>query len=204
MRTVLVTAAVLALTSAPALAQDSIRPVSRVAVFPIQHEMLPAQVGVILSERVAARLLERDRGVSVLGPTGVLARLVQPDIQDAWNRFLFTFTTTGIVDPVELERVCEDLGASALLDLELADWVQREPTYAYGRRLLEALRVGLRAWWFGCSPPHLSWERWSEGISVAAPTDTATATPTTASASAAAAAAVETMLPLIPPVNRNR
>lgn len=204
MRALLAAAAVLALTSGPALAQDSIRPGSRVAVFPIQHEMLPAQMGVILSERVADRLLERDRGISVLGPTGVLARLAQPDIQDAWNRFLFTFTTTGIVDPVELERVCEDLGVSAVLDLELATWVQREPTYAYGRRLLEALRVGLRAWWFGCASPRLSWERWSEGISVAAPTDTAAGSPTTASASAAAGAAVETMLPLIPPINRDR
>jgi len=194
-----VVAALLVSLPGSMLAQRSAPSVRRVAVFPLQHDMVPAQVGVILSDRVAGWLQEQEPGVSVLGPSGVLTQLAAPETQDAWNRFLFTFTMAGIVDPVELGRVCEDFGVDALLDLEIATWVQRDPTYAYGRRFLGALRMGLRVWWFGCSPPRLTWERWSEGVSVApAPHDTTAGSVTSASASTAAGAAVEALLPLIP------
>lgn len=173
--------------------------IRRVAVFPIEHDQIPREEGVILAGRVAGRIAERSRGVAVVGPGGVTARLDSAGVRDSWDRFVFTLSTTGIPDPVELTRVCDGLEVNALLHLEVSTWIQRGGSVEFGYRIVPTLRVGLRAWLYDCAPPRLQCERWSEGMSVGDVSRQRGLTDiTAASATAAVAAAVEAMLDALP------
>jgi len=140
--------------------------IGRVAVFPIQHDRLTPEDGVILAERVAEYLAGHNRGMAVLGPSGVTVQLDSTGMRDSWDRFVFTLTMTGITDPVELARVCDGLEVDALVQLEVATWIQRSAMVEYEYRIAPRLRVGLRAWLFDCAPPGFRGEQWSEGRSV--------------------------------------
>jgi hypothetical protein len=198
------TALLAVLLLAPCLAAGQVgtdTPIGRVAVFPIEHDRIPRDVGVILAERVAGYIGDRTAGVGVLGPVGVTTRLDAAGLRDAWDRFVFTLTMTGIPDPVELARVCDGLDVDALLQLEVATWIQRGASVGRGYQIVPALRVGLRAWLFDCVPPRLQGERWSEGRSVGAVSRQKGLTEiTAASAAAAVGAAVDAMLGALPPL----
>lgn len=186
----------------PHLATAQVGPdssVGRVAVFPLEHERIPDDVGVILAERVAAYLTAWNPGVVVVGPSGVVRQLDSSDLRDSWDRFVFTFTLTGIPDPVELARVCDGLDVDALLQMEVSTWVQRGASSRYGLQIAPVLRVELRAWLFDCAPARLQGERWSEGRSVGAVSRKEGLTEITpASAAAAVGAAVDAMLRRLP------
>ena len=174
-------------------------PIGRVTVLPIVHDRLPRDVGLILAERVARHLVERNPSVAVVGPGAAAARLDSTDLRDSWDRFAFTFMMTGIPDPVELERVCAGLEVDAILQMEVSTWVQRSASVASPPYTNPALRVGLRAWLFDCHPPRLQGEKLSEGRSVGAITrEKGLVEITAASAAAAVGAAVDALLNTLP------
>ena len=175
--------------------------IGRVAVFPLEHDRLTREDGVLLAERVAERLAESNRGVAVLGPSGVTVRLDAAGLRDSWDRFVFTLTMTGIADPVELARVCDGLEVDALVQMEVATWIQGGAIVEYEYSIAPRLRVSLRVWLFDCVPPGIRGERWSEGRAIGGVSRRQGLTDiTAASTMAAVGAAVDAMLGRLPPL----
>ena len=193
-----------AIMMAPGLVSAQAEPgssIGRVTVLPIVHDRLPSEAGIILAERVARHLVERNPGVVIVAPGTAAKRLDTSDLRDSWDRFLFTFTMTGIPDPVELARVCDGLEVDAILQMEVSTWVQRGASVAHFVYTNPALRVGLRAWLLDCHPPRLRGEQWSEGRSVGAIVREKGLTEiTAASAVTAVGAAVDAILGVLPPL----
>ncbi len=140
--------------------QDTLH--ARIALSPLELPETAPDSARAFEDRLVAALAVGKDSASVVRPDLVRRQLEETDHVDAWSRVLFTFVTTGIVDPVDLATVCDGLHVGRILHLEVAEVVERGPVHAHGQMLLGA-RVALRAWLFDCRTMQLAWERWAEG-----------------------------------------
>jgi hypothetical protein len=134
----------------------------RTALSPLEHIDVPPDSARAFEGRLAAALAAGPDSLSMLAADVVARRLEEAGLTDVWNRLLFTFVTSGIVDPVDLAVVCDGLEIDRILHLEVGDVVERRPVHAH-RQVMLAVRVELRAWMFDCGTAQLAWERWAEG-----------------------------------------
>jgi hypothetical protein len=134
-----------------------------VAVPPIVHAELPPDSGHAFAHRIAAHVATSNPGATVLGPDVIDSVLVNPDIAAVWDRLLFIFLTTGIVDDVGLAGLCAELEIDAILPVELAALIDQGPWVVQKRYVVKGLRTWLRAWFFDCSSGTVVWERSGRG-----------------------------------------
>jgi hypothetical protein len=134
-----------------------------VAVPPLVHVELPSDSGHAFAHRIAAHLAASNPGVTVLGPDAIDSVLGNRELAAVWDRLLFIFITTGIVDDVGLTGLCAALGIDAILPVELAALIDQGPWVVQKRYVIKGLRTWLRAWLFDCSSGTVLWERSGRG-----------------------------------------
>jgi hypothetical protein len=134
-----------------------------VAVLPLVHTELPPDSGYAFARRVATNLAASNPEATVLGPDAVGSVMEHPDLVAVWDRLLFIFLATGIVDDVGLAGLCAELEVDAILQVELAALIDRGPWVVQKRYVVTGLRTWLRAWLFDCAVGTVAWERSGRG-----------------------------------------
>lgn len=135
----------------------------RVAVSPLVHGELPAESDFVLGQRVAAHITANNEATAVMTPAEFVMTLDSLGLVEYWDRFLFVFLTTGIVDRIGLEGLCDALAVDAILHTEVSALIEQGPWVLQRRYVLRGLRAILRAWLFDCAAGAVRWERSGEG-----------------------------------------
>ena len=135
----------------------------RVAVMPIVHAELPVDDGLAFAGQIAARIRTESRSIQVVGPLEVAAALDSLDLQAYWDRLLFVFLRTGIVDRIGLSGLCDALEVDGVVHAEMAALIEQGPWTLQRRYVLRGLRTVLRAWYLDCARGTVSWERSGAG-----------------------------------------
>ena len=158
-RTLLVVGmAVAASTPAAVVAQEG-----HVAVMPMVHSELPVDDGLAFAGQIAARIRAENPSIQVVGPLDVAAALDSLGLQTYWDRLLFIFLRTGIVDRTGLSGLCDELQVDGIVHVEMAALIEQGPWTLQRRYVLRGLRTVLRAWYLDCALGTVRWERTGAG-----------------------------------------
>lgn len=158
-RTLLVVSMALAgMNPAPVEAQEG-----RVAVMPMVHAELPVDDGLAFADQIAARIRAENPRIQVVGPLEMATALDSLDLQAYWDRLLFVFLRTGIVDRTGLSGLCDALEVDGVVHVEMAALVEQGPWTLQRRYVLRGLRTVLRAWYLDCARGTVGWERSGAG-----------------------------------------
>lgn len=135
----------------------------QVAVMPMIHTELPVDDGLAFAGQIAARIRAENPSIRVVGPLEAAAVLDSLDLQTYWDRLLFIFLRTGIVDRTGLSGLCDELQVDGIVHVEMAALIEQGPWTLQRRYVLRGLRTILRAWYLDCTLGTVGWERSGAG-----------------------------------------